>query len=72
MAAWFRFDKDFDDRPAGRGLVHAYKAGNTLFITEPAALRAEAAGIGERTEKPRGAKTTKAGKTIQRDVEFKG
>lgn len=71
MAVWFRFTKDFDDRPL-RGLMHAYKAGNTLFITEAAASRAEAVKAGERIEKPEGVKTTKAGKTIQRNVDFKG
>jgi hypothetical protein len=51
---WFAFSLDFDFRPKPR-VVLAYKAGQTLLVTTPAAEAAEAAGAGKRVPKPKAA-----------------
>lgn len=51
---WFAFSLDFDFRPKPR-VVLAYKAGQTLLVTTPAADAAEAAGAGKRVLKPKAA-----------------
>lgn len=71
MAKWFCFNRDWDDRPHPRQM-HAYKEGSTVFLPEGVIERAEAAGAGTQVKKPAGLGTTKSGKTVQRDVEFKG
>jgi hypothetical protein len=61
MAQWFRFDRDYDDRPRPRVML-AYRAGHTLLVPEGVAARAARAEAGEVVPKP--------GMSV--DVEFQG
>lgn len=52
---WFKFETDYDFTPAATGYrsTVAYKAGMVLQVTRECADKAEAAGAGKRTTKPK-------------------
>lgn len=70
MARWIEFVRDHTDRPHKRQMID-YTAGSTVFLPDPVADRIIATGAAKETEKPKGLKTNKTGKTIP-DVDWNG
>lgn len=60
MAAWIEFSGDWDHRPHPSE-VHAFKAGSRVFVPQPVADAAVAAGKAAIIDRPDDLKTTKSG-----------
>lgn len=60
MAVWIEFSGDWDYRPHPAE-VHAYKMGSRVFVPQPIADAATAAGKATVIDRPDDLKTTKSG-----------